>query len=70
MKKQFIAVEKAIYGMHYIVDNLEELICEMYECEISEHGIDKCTEWFFNNHTVFEVNGTAEECLYVPAPSL
>lgn len=62
MKKHFVAIEKAVYGMSYITDDLNSLISEMYECELGNgENFDVVKGWFFENHFVFESDSEIKE---------
>jgi len=45
----------------YIVDNLKELIEEMYEPELERESYESVSNKFFRFHKVFEVEGTIKE---------
>jgi hypothetical protein len=38
---------------NYLVDDLTELINEMYEIELQDNEFEVVKEWFFDNHKVF-----------------
>jgi hypothetical protein len=63
MNKQFIVVDRNS-DFHYIVDELNSLISDMYECELMNgETIEQCSEWFFSNHIVFEAEGYIRQVL-------
>ncbi len=61
MKKQFLVIDLIDTPNYYTVENLESLISEMYECELETNSLEQVTEWFYNNHKVFEIEGTIKE---------
>lgn len=62
MKKQFLVFDLFDTPNYYIVDDLNSLITEMYECELGYgETLETVTEWFNNNHKVFEVIGEIKE---------
>jgi len=61
MKKQFLVIDLIDTPNYYTVENLESLISEMYECELKTNSLEQVTEWFYNNHKVFEIEGTIKE---------
>ena len=61
MKKQYLVVNADDSFDYYIVDELESLIREMYECELETNSLEQINEWFNQNHKVFKVEGTVEE---------
>jgi hypothetical protein len=61
MKKQFLVFDLFDTPNYYIVDDLNSLITEMYECELERETLETVTEWFNNNHKVFEVIGEIKE---------
>jgi hypothetical protein len=63
MKKQFVAIEKS-GDFNYIVDDLNDLINEMYECELSNgESFETVKQWFFENHIVFESDSEIKEVI-------
>jgi hypothetical protein len=61
MKKQFLVLDLFDTPNYYLVDDLNSLITEMYECELERETLETVTEWFNNNHKVFEVIGEIKE---------
>jgi hypothetical protein len=61
MKKQYLVIDLFDTPNHYIVDDLDALISEMYECELETNSLEQINEWFNQNHKVFKVEGTVEE---------
>jgi hypothetical protein len=61
MKKQYLVIDLFDTPNHYIVDDLDDLISEMYECELETNSLEQINEWFNQNHKVFKVEGTVEE---------
>jgi len=61
MKKYFIAVEKES-GFSYMVSDLDSLITEMYECELSNNdSFETVKGYFFETHSVFESDSEIKE---------
>ena len=62
MKKYFVVDEKE-GGFSYMVNDLNSLITEMYECELVEGGelFETCEGYFFNTHFVFESDSEIKE---------
>ena len=59
MKKQYLVIELNDPTFNYIVDNLKQLIEEMYECELMNgESIDEVNSKFYSCHLVYEVEGT------------
>ena len=61
MKKQFLVIDLNDTSFNYIVDDLNSLITEMYECELERETLETVTEWFNKNHKVFEIEGSINE---------
>jgi hypothetical protein len=61
MKKQFLVFDLFDTPNYYIVDDLNSLITEMYECELERETLETVTKWFNDNHKVFEVIGEIRE---------
>lgn len=62
MKKQFLVIDVFDTPNYYIVDDLDSLINEMYEVELlNGESFETVSEWFNENHRVFEVNGEIKE---------
>ena len=63
MKTQFLVINK--YDESYIVDDLDALKSEMYECELLEgKDLETVKGWFFENHKVFEIKGEYKELTF------
>ena len=58
---QFLVIDLNEPSSNYIVNDLESLIREMYECELERETLETVTKWFNDNHKVFKVEGTVEE---------
>jgi hypothetical protein len=62
MKKQFLVIYLNDVSFSYIVDNLDDLINEMYEVELlNGEPIEVVHNWFNDNHKVFQINGEIVE---------
>ena len=61
MKKQFLVFDLFDTPNYYLVDDLNSLITEMYECELERETLETVTKWFNDNHKVFEVIGEIKE---------
>ena len=61
MKKQFLVIDLFDTPNYYLVDDLNSLITEMYECELEKETLEQVTEWFNSNHKVFEIEGLIKE---------
>ena len=60
MKTQFLVINN-YDNETYIVDDLDVLKSEMYECELETNSLEQINEWFNQNHKVFKVIGEIEE---------
>jgi hypothetical protein len=58
MKKQYLVIELNESSFTYIVDNLEQLIEEIYECELEEYTKEQVNKMFYDNYLVYEIEGT------------
>jgi hypothetical protein len=61
MKQQFLVIDLIDTPNYYTVENLESLISDMYECELETNSLEQVTEWFYNNHKVFQITGDIKE---------
>jgi hypothetical protein len=62
MKKQFLVIDLNDISFNYIVDDLDSLINEMYEVELlNGESLETVTGWFYDNHKVFEIEGSISE---------
>ena len=59
MKTQFLVINK--FDETYIVDDLDALKSEMYECELETNSLEQINEWFNDTHKVFKITGEIEE---------
>jgi hypothetical protein len=59
MKTQFLVINK--YDENYIVDDLDALKSEIYECELETNSLEQINEWFNDTHKVFKITGEIEE---------
>jgi len=62
MKKQFLVIDLNDTSSNYNVDDLNELITELGECDL-ENGMpfEAVTEWFYQNYKVVEIEGSVNE---------
>ena len=51
--KKYLVVDVNDAYESFIVDNLTELISEMYECELFDNEFEVVKGWFFDNYKVF-----------------
>ena len=58
MKKQYLVIDLNDNSFTYIVDNLEQLIEEIYECELEEYTKERVNKMFYDNYLVYEIEGT------------
>jgi hypothetical protein len=58
MKKQYLVIDLNDNSFTYIVDNLEQLIEEIYECELEEYTKEQVNKMFYDNYLVYEIEGT------------
>ncbi len=61
MKKQYLVIDLNDPTFNYIVDNLEQLIEEIYECELEEYTKERVNKMFYDNYLVYEIEGTIVE---------
>jgi hypothetical protein len=61
MKKQFFVLDMFDTPNHYIVDDVNALITEMYAWELKTNTFETVKGWFDENHTVFEIEGTIKQ---------
>jgi len=61
--KKYLVVSNENGKDFYIVDNLKELIEEMYEFELvqNEESFESVSEKFYRFYQVFEINGEIKE---------
>jgi hypothetical protein len=66
MKEQFIVIAFDNAEDSYVVDDVIELICEMYKDELMnedtfEEDFNKVNNKFYSYHKVFKIKGEIEE---------
>ena len=61
MKTLFLVIDSNDSATNYIVNDVNNLIKEMYECELETNSLEQVTEWFNKTHKVFKVTGEIEE---------
>lgn len=61
MRTIFLVIDSNDSTTNYIVNDVNNLIKEMYECELETNSLEQVTEWFNNTHKVFKVTGEIEE---------
>ena len=60
--KQFLVIDLFDTPNHYIVNDLESLIREMYEVELMNgESFENVNQWFNDNHKISEIEGTIKE---------
>lgn len=59
--KNYLVVSIEDANDFYLVDDLTELISEMYECELFDNEFEVVKEWFYENFKVFVSNSVIEE---------
>ena len=59
--KKYLVVNIEDANDFYVVDNLNALIVEMYECELENNTFSVVEEWFKETHKVFVSNSVIEE---------
>jgi hypothetical protein len=58
--KTYLVIDKDYSEDHYIVNDIDELIREMYEDQLDEEGSEVCKRYFYETHKVFIINGEIE----------
>jgi len=59
MKKQYLVIDLNDPTFTYIVDNINSLIEEIYECELMNgESIDEVNSKFYKCYLVYEIEGT------------
>lgn len=58
---QFIVIDLDNASYSYIVNNLKELIKEMYEPELERESFEDVSKKFYSSHKVFEIKGEIKE---------
>jgi len=59
--KKYLVVNIEDANDFYVVDDLNALIVEMYECELENNTFSVVEEWFKETHKVFVSNSVIEE---------
>jgi hypothetical protein len=59
--KKYLVVNIEDANDFYIVDDLNSLIIEMYECELENNTFSVVEGWFKETHKVFVSNSVIEE---------
>ena len=54
--KKYLVIDIKNGDHFYLVDDLTELINEMYECELFDNEFEVVKGWFFENFKVFVSN--------------
>ena len=54
--KKYLVIDVNNGNYFYLVDDLTELINEMYECELFDNEFEVVKGWFFENFKVFISN--------------
>ena len=58
--KYLVISSEDIYDF-YIVDDLNELIIDIYDCELENNSFDVVKVWFFEYYKVFVSDGDIKE---------
>ena len=58
--KYLVISSEDIYDF-YIVDDLNDLIIDIYDCELENNSFDVVKGWFFQNYKVFVSDSNIEE---------
>ena len=58
--KYLVISSEDIYDF-YIVDDLNDLIIDIYDCELENNSFDVVKGWFFENYKVFVSDNNIEE---------
>jgi len=58
MKKQYLVIDLNDNSFTYIVDNINSLIEEIYECELEYYTKERVNKMFYDNYLVYEIEGT------------
>lgn len=62
MNVKYLVIEMDDIEMNYVVDDLDELIKEVYEVELlNGESEDNVKKYFNNNFKVFEIKGEIKE---------
>jgi len=59
--KKYLVVNIEDANDFYVVDDLNALIVEMYECELENNTFSVVEEWFKETHKVFVSDSVIEE---------
>ena len=59
--KTYLVVDIERAYEFYTVNDLNELISEMYSCELVDNSFDVVKGWFFENYKVFVSDNNIEE---------
>ena len=59
--KKYLVVNIEDANDFYVVDDLNALIVEMYECELENNTFSVVEEWFKETHKVFFSDSVIEE---------
>ena len=58
--KYLVISSEDIYDF-YIVDDLNDLIIDIYDCELENNSFDVVKGWFFENYKVFVSDSNIKE---------
>ena len=58
--KYLVVSSEDIYDF-YIVDDLNDLIIDIYDCELENNSFDVVKGWFFENYKVFVSDSNIKE---------
>lgn len=55
---KYLVIEKTDTTFHYIVEDLQSLMSNIYECELdSSESFKQVSDKFYQTHTVFQIDG-------------
>jgi len=58
---KYLVVSSEDVNDFYIVDDLNDLIIDIYDCELENNSFDVVKGWFFEYYKVFVSNSNIEE---------
>lgn len=58
---KYLVVSSEDVNDFYIVDDLDDLIIDIYDCELENNSFDVVKVWFFEYYKVFVSDGNIKE---------
>lgn len=58
---KYLVISSEDVNDFWIHDDLDELITDIYECELENHSFDVVKRWFFGYYKVFVSDGDIKE---------